>query len=430
MNRPKTASIISLGTSNRSANDNKHNLREDQPQKQRYESHIRPKKNKPTPWQKSLESPMVPLVVSPGYILSKNKSKYDVVIKTDEFFNPIHEETVKKKTESSERDILLEQLQQQIADLTLYLQEERYTHRQSKQKAEDFLRDKVDELQNQHKNEIRELEEEHRNQMKKLEANHREEFEGYKRMMEAQIAHMKEDNDFIQSAFTSYRATIHEEMKVKWAQREQTLKEEFQAKNQQEVDIICEQLSKEKDLEMSTLLKDHRKEVDQLKKEHGKELEDMALYYTDITEKLKKMKALTRELKNLKGEHEDLKTAYSELEKHCSSVNKELINTRGRLQAHEENFDRKVDEVDERYKQKVNNLLMQNAELRRLFRRKCEELAMEKYETDEAHQVTIEKLKNKMEDWMSRKKESTSGNISVLQETWTSAGPSTNDENT
>lgn len=70
---------------------------------------------------------------------------------------------------------------------------------------------------------------------------------------------------------------------------------------------------------------------------------------------------------------------------------------RGRLQAHEENFDRKVDEVDERYKQKVNNLLMQNAELRRLFRRKCEELAMEKYETDEAHQVTIEKLKNKME---------------------------------
>lgn len=53
-------------------------------------------------------------------------------------------------------------------------------------------------------------------------------------------AHMKEDNDFIQSAFTSYRATIHEEMKVKWAEREQTLKEEFQAKNQQEVDIICQ----------------------------------------------------------------------------------------------------------------------------------------------------------------------------------------------
>ena len=51
---------------------------------------------------------------------------------------------------------------------------------------------------------------------------------------------MKEDNDFIQSAFTSYRATIHEEMNVKWAEREQTLKEEFQSKNQQEVDIICQ----------------------------------------------------------------------------------------------------------------------------------------------------------------------------------------------
>ena len=41
------------------------------------------------------QGPMVPLVVSPGYILSKNKSKYDAVIKTDEFFNPVHEETVK-----------------------------------------------------------------------------------------------------------------------------------------------------------------------------------------------------------------------------------------------------------------------------------------------------------------------------------------------
>ena len=70
---------------------------------------------------------------------------------------------------------------------------------------------------------------------------------------------------------------------------------------------------------------------------------------------------------------------------------------RGRLQAHEENFDRKVDEVDERYKQKVNNLLMQNAELRKSFRKKCEELAIERYEADEAHQANIEKLKDKME---------------------------------
>lgn len=433
MNRPKTASIISIGTNSRSGNNNSHNLQDEPHQRQRFESHLRPKKNKPTPWQKSLEDPMVTLVVSPGYILSKNKSKYDAVIKTDEFFNPVREEIVKKKTENTERDVLLEQLQQQIADLTLYLQEERYTHRQSKQKAEDFLRDKVDELQVQHKNEIREQEEQHSNQMKMLESNHREQFEGYKKVMEAQIARMKEDNDFIQSAFTSYRATIHDEMNAKWVQTEQAFKEEFQAKKKQEVDMIRERFNKEKDLEMGIMLKDHRKELDDMKKQHGKEIEDLSLYYADMTEKAKKMKVLTQEFENLKDEHEDLKTVYSELEKHCAGVSKELINTRGRLQAHEENFDRKVDEVDDRYKQKVNNLLLENAELRKSFRKKCEELAVERYKLDETHQADIDKLRDKMENRIQRKKESGSAaaateNVGVLQDQKTSTRLAPNEE--
>ena len=53
------------------------------------------------------------------------------------------------------RDSLISQLQQQIDDLTLFLEEERLNHRETKRRAADQLRDKLDDLGNQHENYVR-----------------------------------------------------------------------------------------------------------------------------------------------------------------------------------------------------------------------------------------------------------------------------------
>ena len=53
------------------------------------------------------------------------------------------------------RDSLIRQLQQQIDDLTVFLEEERLNHRETRRKAADNIQDKVDELTKQHDEAIR-----------------------------------------------------------------------------------------------------------------------------------------------------------------------------------------------------------------------------------------------------------------------------------
>ncbi|XP_036365466.1 reticulocyte-binding protein 2 homolog a-like isoform X2 [Octopus sinensis] len=322
---------------------------------QALQNHLPIKKNKPAQ-QKYLEDPMVPLVVSPGYILSKNKSKYHAMIKTGEFFNPIQAEDTEenKEPENPERDILLEKLHQQIADLKLFLEEERYKHMQSKVKAEQFLNDTVKELQTQHQDEISKIEEEHTRVIKEIEENHRNQFENCKQEMESQIG---------------------------------------------------ERLENEKESEIDNLMKEHREQEEQLKKEHGEKLESMAQYYYNVMEELKEMNSLKHKLKNTQMELEFLKDSHADLQKHFNKMNKEFTNTRGQLKAFEDNFDKKVDEVDDHYKLKINNLLMMNSELRKTFRKKCEELATEKYCASQRQEVNIKKIKDTIESCRQKKTE-------------------------
>merc|ERR1711879_354225 len=122
-------------------------------------------KRAPPPWHRHAETPLVPFVVGPGYILSRSKSKCHVTLK-DEFFDPVLFEDNKKKVAGDpERDSLISQLQQQISDLTLYLEEERLNHRQSKQRAEEHLRDRMDQMTQTHTEAVKDMEQDHQDQM-------------------------------------------------------------------------------------------------------------------------------------------------------------------------------------------------------------------------------------------------------------------------
>ena len=153
MNRPKTAAAV-LGMTKDC--DRVSQLEHEATRRHNLDVHTPIKKNRPPPWQAKIDPPLVPFVTGPGYILSKSKSKFAVTLKDE---RPIQDEEVNafnggspayickagspfithnywKKEVDHERDTLISQLQQQISDLTLYLEEERLNHRQTKAKVQ------------------------------------------------------------------------------------------------------------------------------------------------------------------------------------------------------------------------------------------------------------------------------------------------------
>ncbi|XP_033728404.1 flagellum-associated coiled-coil domain-containing protein 1-like isoform X2 [Pecten maximus] len=391
MNRPKTAASI-LSGSPRSECDRVFQVEHEPTRRHNLETHIPHKRSaKAPPWMKNVEPPMVPCVVAPGYLLSRSKSKFAVTIK-DEFFDPVVEESQKKQA-NNERDSLISQLQQQISDLSLYLEEERLNHRQTKQKAEDFLKDKMEEMNNQHKDNIRELQEDQQEEIEKLTNTLSVEHNQYKITTEAQINKMKKEIEFLQGAFESYKSSLHEEMNEKWNKREQDLNAELEEQKLNSLHEFKAKIMQEKNSERISSGKEHGRQMDSLRREHKKELDSVIRRFSNVAADLERLKKTTAELKEVKVEMEQVKTAYDSTCQQMANTTRELADARVKLMSYEEQFEEKVSGVDEKYKKKIHDLMTQNIELRRLYVEKCEELYNEKVmgETTRAARVSSAK---------------------------------------
>ncbi|XP_060076195.1 DNA ligase 1-like [Ylistrum balloti] len=376
MHRPKTAASI-LSVSPRSECDRVFQVEHEPTRRHNLETHIPHKRSaKAPPWMKNVEPPMVPCVVAPGYLLSRSKSKFAVTIK-DEFFDPVVDESQKKQA-SNERDSLVSQLQQQISDLSLFLEEERLNHRQTKQKAEDFLKDKIEELNNQHKENMRELQEDNQEEMEKLTNSLSMEHNQYKITTEAQITKMKKEIEFLQGAFESYKSSLHEEMNEKWNKREHDLSVELEEQKMNSLHEFKAKMMQEKNSERISSGKEHARALDNLRKEHKKELDSVIRRFSNVAADLERLKLTTAELKEVKAEMEQVKTAYDSTCQQMANTTRELADARVKLMSYEEQFEDKVSGVDEKYKKKIHDLMTQNIELRRLYVEKCEELYNEK----------------------------------------------------
>ncbi|XP_069107703.1 flagellum-associated coiled-coil domain-containing protein 1-like isoform X2 [Argopecten irradians] len=391
MHRPKTAASI-LSGSPRSECDRVFQVEHEPTRRHNLETHIPHKRSaKAPPWMKNVEPPMVPCVVAPGYLLSRSKSKFAVTIK-DEFFDPVVEEAQKKQA-NNERDSLIGQLQQQISDLTLYLEEERLNHRQSKQKAEDFLKDKMEEMNNHHKDNIRELQEDQKEEIEKLTNTLSVEHNQYRITTEAQITKMKKEIEFLQGAFESYKSSLHEEMNEKWHKREEDLNAELEEQKLNSLHEFKAKMMQEKNSERISSGKEHARQMDNLRREHKKELDSVIRRFSNVAADLERLKKTTAELKEVKAEMEQVKIAYDSTCQQMANTTRELADARVKLMSYEEQFEDKVSGVDEKYKKKINDLMTQNIELRRLYVEKCEELYNEKVlgETTRAARVSSAK---------------------------------------
>lgn len=62
----------------------------------------------------------------------------------------------------------------------------------------------------------------------------------------------------------------------------------------------------------------------------------------------------------------------------------------------EEQFEEKVQQVDDKYKDQINSLMTKNVELRRLYVKKCGELYDEKVSADIQREVRVSSAKEVM----------------------------------
>ncbi|XP_076446046.1 uncharacterized protein LOC143283687 isoform X2 [Babylonia areolata] len=392
MHRPKTAAAI-LGRTTEC--ERVHQLEHEPTRRHNLESHLPTKRSKPPPWQKNMD-PLVPFMVGPGYIMSRSKTKYAVTIK-DEFFDVTPDVEHKKKQADSERDSLIAQLQQQISDLTLYLEEERLNHRQTKQRAEEFLRDKLEQATVQHNEHMRDLETEHRDEILKQKALHESEFTQYQTSTEGQIQRLTKELEFLQGAFESYKSTLHVEMHDKWKMKEEDLRRECQTNQQTAIHEMRTQLIKERNAEKSAAAKEHHRAIEALRREHKKELDALTRRFSNAAADLERLKKTTADLEEAKTELQQLKESYDQTCQQLANTTRGLTDTKVRLMDFEQRFQEKVMEVDDKYRLKLQDLMTQNTELKRLYVQKCGQLYDEKTTSEQRTMQEVQTAKATME---------------------------------
>lgn len=404
IHRPRTAAAV-LSAKSESSCDRVSQVEHEPTRRHNLENHMPTKRNKPPPWQKNLDAPLVPFVTGPGYILSKSKSKFAVTIK-EEFFDPVAEESQRRKHIPTERDTMIQQLQEQISDLSLYLEEERVNHRQTKQKAEEFLKDKINELNDQHNDAIRDLEEDHREDMEKLRLSIEADHQAYKTAAEGQILKMKKEIEFLQGAFESYKSSLHQDMDDKWNKRESDLKLMLQEEKQAAIHEMKMKVIQERNVERIAVQKEHQKAIDNLRKEHKKELDALVRKFSNAAADLERLKKTTTELKETKRDLETITVAYNETCQQLANTSRELADTKVKLLSFEEQFEEKVQQVDFKYQQKINDLITQNIELRRLYVKKCGQLYEEKVNVELDRVKRVQSAKEVMQSMLRSKQRS------------------------
>ncbi|XP_077997653.1 flagellum-associated coiled-coil domain-containing protein 1-like [Glandiceps talaboti] len=374
--------------------DRFHEVERDFPgRKNMLESHLPVKKTRAVHHHEQEHLSVKDYELAPGMTMSKSKSKVAVTIHTGLFDAP------PKRAESvrsfdHERDALILQLQQQIADLSLYLEEERLNHRATKERAAMLMQEKIEELEEQHRHDMQELQDELEEQIEELKTLQKKQLEQERTAAHAAQSRLKGEVEFLQGAFEAYKGNVAQEMEEKWAKRESDLKLQFQEEIDEALQDQRQEWVNEREREKKAMNREFQRQLNVITQDHRREMDTLHKKFSTAAVDMENMKKSFDKLKSVEGilakKSEQLETATAELKK----TKLELQDTKIRLAGFEEHFHDKIQEVDDKYKQRMHNLMGENADLRRRYMQKCDELFTEKSNTEVQR---VEKLSNAKE---------------------------------
>ncbi|XP_072180742.1 uncharacterized protein [Diadema setosum] len=332
-----------------------------------------------------------------GMTMTKSKSKVAVTISTGGGDTPppiIRRYVAEGPVNDPAKDALIAQLQQQVSDLTLHLEEERLNHRSSKEKAGNLLREKLKDLDKKHTDKFIRYQEEQEAQMALLKELHAKEMEQIKSGSEKALARMKGELEFLQGAFEAYKGTLTQDMVEKWTKKENDMKLKFHEEMEKELSEQRADLLEERARERKAMNREFQKQVHIMQQEHKKEIDNIMKRFSSAASDVENLRKALDQLKALRSELDNALQALDVSREEASGFKNKLTEAKLRLMEYQENFDGKVDEVDEKYKEKIHHLMNENAELRKRYMQKCNELFNEKSNTEYKR---VEKVMNTKE---------------------------------
>ncbi|XP_064646784.1 involucrin-like isoform X2 [Lineus longissimus] len=372
--------------------------------KHSFENHLSVKRQRSPPWQKQLDqSPAMAFSMGNGYTLYKSKEKLNMHVKMDTVLEApaleitTHHHQRKKTGLDPAIEALIHQLQEQINDLQYFLEEERLNHRDTVRNAEEAMRRKVEELLRQQDNIVRQLEADHAHDLDLLREEQLKALQEQKEEADARVAKMKSEIEFLQGAFESYKSTLHQEMNDDFNKKIEKLKSDQEEDTDKQLQQLKQRMIMERNAEKSAISKENQKQMQLLSRDHKKELDALIRRFASASQDLEKLKAIEKEFAELKEEHKQLYQENAKVRDQLKMATLELSDAKIKILEFEENFQDKVQQVDDKYKEQIHGLMSQNTELRRVYMKKCEELVEEKNVTQKTIDTKVESAKDVMQ---------------------------------
>ncbi|XP_030829961.1 uncharacterized protein LOC584818 isoform X2 [Strongylocentrotus purpuratus] len=336
--------------------------------------------------------------LGPGMTMTKSRSKVAVTISTGGGDTP--PPIIRRYAESTQpvsdpaKDALITQLQQQVSDLTLYLEEERLNHKTSKEKAGNLLREKLKELDRKHTEKFQKYKQDQEEQVAMLKEVQAKEINHIKSGSEKALARMKGELEFLQGAFEAYKRTLTQDMVEKWTKKESDMKHKFHEEMERELSEQRVEMLEEKMIERNALNREFQKQMHMLSQEHKEEIEKLMKRFAGAAMDVENLRKALDQIKTLRAELNNSLQALEDSREQAASFKGRLTEAKMMLIDFQENFSGKVDEVDGKYKEKIHLLMSENVELRKRYMQKCNELFNEKAKTEYSR---VEKVMNTKE---------------------------------
>ncbi|XP_056392241.1 flagellum-associated coiled-coil domain-containing protein 1 isoform X2 [Hyla sarda] len=328
-------------------------------------------------------------VISPGYSIKRSKNYIEVRLE-DQVFGSVETpddtelppkpryieqasmQKLNKRDKSLKgRENIVDDLQEQIAKLTALLKQEISEHERTQKRMAQELEKEVKELQTEKEEQIRVLEEKHAAELLSVQQEDSAKLAQEREDAENRYDELHKELSLVKSSFKTYQESLSEEMTEAWLQKETRLKESFE--EQKLIDMAKQRQS------LMDAFEVEKKEI------HKRALDEQAMiqqsYEAQIEETWKKYKEATQETKMLNALKKHLHSEIAEKNKAILSLNTELqhahleISTlKSQIDKMEKNFDQSVSKVEARYKNRIQSMMNENADLRRKFIAKSEQL--------------------------------------------------------
>jgi len=338
------------------------------------------------------------ITLAPGYVLSRSKEKINVTI-TDDFFKEgtSKAKTRKKSQPPDEKDIVIQQLHQQIDDLTLILEEERLNHKMNFKKVEENHQHHIELIHEQHREHIKSVEDDHEEETEKLKNSFNQQLHQERRSAEVEKASLQGEMESLQGAFEAYKETVATEMDIKWQRRVKELRDEHERRTEDELSKQRREMLHDKNKEIDGLNKEFQRQIQVLVEDHKKEVDNLMEKFAECVQDSEQLKSALLEMQTLKQKKKELEEKLKTQTEILRKTQMELEDKKVKLTAFEEHFAEKVEEVDNRYSMRMQGLMSDNTDLRRHYIKKCEQFFKLKTEQDAKQESSIRTTKSTLQ---------------------------------